>query len=162
MSLRRATIVALFGLLALVGLGGAASAQPYPPSEGTGVVSKTTVESGGTVEFCGDGFAPDSEVIIEDNGTEVGTVVTDENGEFCVTLTLTGAGTHVLTATGVGAGGEDRVVTATVTVVAAGGLPRTGSDTILPAIGIGLGLVTLGTGLVYTVRRQRSRGLAAA
>jgi LPXTG-motif cell wall-anchored protein len=162
MSLRRATIVALFGLLALVGLGGTASAQPYPPSEGEGSVSRTTVEPGGTVEFCGDGFAPDTEVVIRDNGEVVETVTTDENGEFCVTLTLEEVGTHVLTGTGIGAEGEVRTVTATVTVVAAGGLPATGSNTILPAIGVGLGLVTLGTFLLYAVRRQRARGLATA
>jgi len=32
----------------------------------------------------------------------------------------------------------------------------------LPAIGVGLGLVTLGTFLLYAVRRQRARGLATA
>jgi LPXTG-motif cell wall-anchored protein len=160
MSLRRATIVALFGLLSLVGLGSSAWAQPYPPSTGEGTVSRTTVEPGGSVEFCGDEFAPETEVEIADNGEVVGTTTTDEGGEFCATVTLEEVGTHVLTGTGTGADGEVRVVTATVTVVAAGGLPATGSNTILPAIGVGLGLVTLGTFLIYAVRRQRARGLA--
>jgi LPXTG-motif cell wall-anchored protein len=161
MSLRRATTVALFALLALVGLGTAASAQPYPPSEGQGTVSRSRVEPGGTVEFCGDGFAPGAEIIISDNGEQVGTVTANDDGEFCVTLTLEEVGTHVLTGTGVGAEGEARTVTATV-VVAAAGLPATGSNTILPAIGVGLGLVTLGTFLIYAVRRQRARGFATA
>jgi LPXTG-motif cell wall-anchored protein len=160
MSLRRATVVALMGLLAILGLAGTASAQ-YPPSTGTGTVSRSTVESGGTVEFCGDGFEPGSEVIIEDNGTEVGTATADGDGEFCITLTLTGAGTHLLTGTGTGAAGEVRVVSATVTVVAAGGLPRTGSDTILPAVGIGVLLAALGTVLVLAVRRRRQGGLVS-
>ena len=161
MSLRRATMVALFALLALVGLGGTASAQPYPPEEGEGTVSRTTVEPGGSVEFCGDGFAPGSPVEVADNGDVVDVVDADDSGEFCITLTLEEAGTHVLSGTGINDFGEPRTVTATVTV-AAGGLPATGSDTILPAIGVGLGLVTFGTFLLYAVRRRRASGFATA
>lgn len=161
MSLRRATTVALFALLALVGLGTAASAQPYPPSQGEGTVSRSRIAPGESVEFCGDGFAPDTEVVITDNGEVVDTVTTNADGEFCVTLTLEEPGTHVLAGTGTGADGEVRTVTATV-VVAAAGLPATGSNTILPAIGVGLALVTIGTFLIYAVRRRRGHGLATA
>jgi LPXTG-motif cell wall-anchored protein len=154
MTLRRATMVALVALLALFGLGGTASAQ-YTDTEGNGTVSSGTVSSGGSVTFCGDGFAPNSEVDIAVDGEVIGTVTTDADGEFCTTVTLTGAGSHTITGVGVGANGGTRTVTAVVTVVA-GGLPRTGSDSILPAIGLGLALVALGTGLVYGVRRQRA------
>lgn len=162
MSMRRATIVALFGLLTLVGLGSSASAQPYPPSEDEGTVNRSTVEAGGSVIFCGDGFAPGSTVTILVDEEVEGTRTADAEGEFCTTITLDEPGTYELSGVGVDADGGARVVTATVTVVAAGGLPRTGSDSTLPAIGIGLGLVTAGTGLVYAVRRQRSRGPATA
>jgi LPXTG-motif cell wall-anchored protein len=161
MTLRRATMVALVALLALFGLGGTASAQdPYQPTTGAGTVSSGTVSAGGTVTFCGAGFAPNTDVDIAVGDTVIDTVETDADGEFCIEITLTGAGTVVLTGTGVGANGEVRVVTAVVTVVAAGGLPRTGSDSILPAIALGLGLVALGTGLVYGVRRQRAMASA--
>jgi LPXTG-motif cell wall-anchored protein len=145
-------------LLVLGAQVGTAHAQ-YPPSEGSGSVSRSTVESGGTVEFCGDGFEPDSEVIITDNGDEVRTVTANADGEFCTTLTLTGAGTHVLAGTGTAAGGGQRVVTATVTVVSAAGLPRTGSGNTIPGVMIGLSLVAGGLAALYAAQRRRGMAL---
>jgi len=173
MSLRRASFVILVGLLVVLGLGGTAAAQ-YPPFEGAAWVDKSIVESGGTVEFRGGPFVYGSEVVIRDNGVFVGTVLAEESGSslsgfFFIRLTLTCAGTHVLTGTGMGTDGDPedptptgpRTVSAIVTVVGdACGLPRTGSDSILPYVGTGATLVVLGTGLVVVTRpRRRSRAI---
>lgn len=141
------------------------------PTVGTGTVSTGTVSAGGVVEFCGDGFAPGSDVEIAVDGTVVGTVVADGDGSFCVDLELSDTGTAVLTATGTGPNGATRTVTAQVTVtraaaapVRSGGrtgsdvssLPRTGADGTATQVWAGIGLLGLGGGLVaLTVAKRR-------
>jgi hypothetical protein len=100
-----------------------ANAVDYPlPTTGVGQVSSSTVEAGTCVTFSGGGFAPNTPVAIADNGKVVGNTVTDSSGSFssvaCFSTSAT-LGKHTLTASGVGANGAGRVVSAKVTVIGA-------------------------------------------
>jgi LPXTG-motif cell wall-anchored protein len=131
----------------------AAFAQ-YPPTTGNGRVSKSTTSPGGCVTFSGDGFAPSTTVTVTDNGKTVTTVTTSATGTFSVEVCPEVLGVHNIRGTGKNPLGATRVVVAQVTVTRSG-LPRTGSDTTIPAVGIGAALVLLGAGVVYAFRRRR-------
>lgn len=157
------------------------------PAVGTGTVSTGTVGVGGTVEFCGEGFAPGSTVDISVDGEVVGSVVAGTDGSFCVDVVLGETGTHVLSGSGVAPGGRSLVVNASVTVtrtaaapVRSGGsgtsgrnvtvrsgsdvsrLPRTGADGTATQVWAGVGLLGLGGGLVaLTVARRRDSATTA-
>jgi hypothetical protein len=105
----------------------------------TGLI--TSVTAGEPVTIKGSGFAPNSTVraIAYSTPTELKTFVTDENGEFEVTVEIPAelpAGQHSLVVTGVGADGEVRNLRVDVTVFAAGATPvitgaeLTGSETV--------------------------------
>lgn len=136
----------------------------YTPTTSTGTVSSTTVALGGTVNFCGSGFAAGSTIDIALDDVAVGSDTADGAGKFCFQVEIDTAGTHVLSATGVNALGGTHVVTATVLGVtaSAGGsaLPRTGSD-LGTQLWIGAGLLALGGGLVaLSVARRRETAIA--
>ena len=150
-----------------------AQTRGYVAEVGSGQVSQGTVGPGGTVEFCGDGFAPGSTVTVADEGVVIATGTADGSGALCVTVTLTGAGTHVLTMTGLTEAGNPRTVTAAVRVLAAtaaapvrsssgsgsgsGNLARTGAEGTATQVWAGIGLLGLGGGLVaLTVSRRRT------
>jgi LPXTG-motif cell wall-anchored protein len=123
------------------------------------------------------------------DGTEhvVATVVADKKGDFkrkvCFDQNAP-QGQHTLIARGVDANGGAHEDRATVTVKGsicfrrgdevhgdrfqredppggAGGLPRTGTDLILPGLLVGTALVVAGSGVVYVVRRRRHAPAAA-
>lgn len=131
----------------------AAFAQ-YPPTQGNGRVTKSTVSPGGCVTFTGDGFAPSTTVTVTDNGKTITTVTTSPTGTFSVEVCPEVKGVHNLRGTGKNPLGGTRVVVAQVKVLGTS-LARTGSNAIKPAIGIGAALVILGAGLVYAFRRRR-------
>jgi len=131
---------------------------------------------GDTVELTGHGFLPGTNVdfTIDNCGSTVllGSVVADVNyeahlsfqvpagccpGAHTVTLTGTGADgkplvlTYALTVTGNGCGGT----APPTTVVGAGNLPKTGSNTGVP-VALGVGLVAVGGALVLIARRRTS------
>lgn len=150
---------------------GMALADPYPPNGVhvvTGTVSALSVASGGTVILSGDGFAPGSLIRLSVDGTARGTATSDAAGGFSVSLVLAGRGAQVLAAAGLEVGGRLRVVSATVTVRGAAvssrpvtaGLPQTGTDRLVPALGLGLGSVVVGSGLVLAGRARRRRPAA--
>lgn len=156
---RLAALIAVAAAALFVSAGTASAA--YTPTTSTGTVSSATVALGGTVNFCGGGFAANSAVDIAVDDAAVGSTTADASGNFCFSVTISSAGTHVLSATGVNADGGTNVVTATVLGVsgaAAGGgavLPRTGSD-LGTQLWIGAGLLALGAGLVaLSVARRR-------
>lgn len=146
----------------------AALADVYPPS-GVHVVpasvSATTVDSGSTVTLSGDGFAPGSLLRLSVDGGGRGTGTSASDGTFSVRLALSGRGDQVLAASGLEPSGRLRVASATVTVLGSGavtaGLPTTGTGRLVPALGIGLGSVVLGSGLVLVGRARRRRPAAA-
>jgi hypothetical protein len=167
---RARLLLAAGSLLVLLGAP-AASADPYPPSGVhvvTGTVSALTVTSGGTVLFSGSGFAPSSLLRLSVDGVSRGTTSSSTAGGFSVRMALDGRGAQVLAASGLEPGGRLRVVSATVTVVSrtvsarpvTAGLPSTGTDRLIPALGLGLGSVVVGSGLVLVGRARRRRPAA--
>jgi LPXTG-motif cell wall-anchored protein len=168
--MRARNVVALFGalVLAFVAFAGPAAAQQSYPTQGSsggeGSVSPRTVEPGGTVTFTGGGFDGGAVLSLAINGRSAGTTTADSSGNFSARLQLTDCGVNTLTATGRGAGGENRVVTARANVRCAaaaatsrGALPRTGSDVTTTALVAGLALVMVGGTLVLGARTRMRR-----
>ncbi len=179
---RRSLAVLAALAVCLVTLGGSAGAQ-YPPSSVACSVSASVVVQGGSVLFSCSGFAPNSNVDIDDNGQPatlaarrfgaagvlaarplaitVLNAPANNDGTILVRVAFArnaALGPHVLRATGVGPDGNGKVGAATVTVIpapAGGGLPNTGSNSTLPAVAIGLGLVLAGAAIVFVSRRYR-------
>lgn len=157
-----------------------ASAVNYTPSTAPGTVSVGTISGGETVEFCGDGFEPGTDIRVDADGEVIDTIQADDNGDFCVNVSAESLnpGTVVLSAKGTGADGEARTVTATVNVLgtklgaeASGGvdasngtgaLARTGSD-LGPQLWIAGALIAFGAGLLSltVVRRRQSTPIVA-
>ncbi len=178
--MRVRNLMALLGVLLLTVLSFAGPASAYPaPDETTavGTVSDTAVAPGEDVAFSGGGFAAGSTVDLAINGSSAGAATVSGSGEFAATLDVSDCGTNTLSATGEGADGERRVVTATVTVSctddsdegtdtddgAAGGsdsgdgvLPFTGSSAVMTSLIAGLVLVALGALFLVGGRRGRT------
>ena len=172
----------LGGLLAVLifAVGVAPAWAQYPPTVGAGRVTRSNVKQCQCTEFSGDGFAPGAKITITDQRPDgstrhVGTVVADSRGAFKTKVCFdehSGEGPHNLVARGKGADGKQREVHAVVTVKGSvcykkgdeihgerfergnGGLPDTGSDTTIPALLLGFGLVVAGSGVVLVFRRR--------
>ena len=165
-----------------------ASAQTYPPTSPPGNSGNTpagTVAQGvpfrdgtvvrpgqrGTASFPAGSFTPGSEVTGTFGGTAVGTAIVGKDGSvnfpFTIPDTATfGAGTLVLSGVSNGASTR-RTVGLTVAGAAGGGalgLPRTGTDAVVPMAASGIALVVVGAGVVVVARRRRSEldGLSVA
>jgi hypothetical protein len=123
------------------------------------------VTAGRTVVLKGSGYAPFSTVraIAYSTPQELGTFVTDANGEFEVTVSIPAGlpvGEHSLVVTGLDPTGVVRNLRVDVTV-AAGGTPSitratlayTGADVAVPLTG-GLVSVAVGGGLILAGRRR--------
>ncbi|MCW2544141.1 MAG: hypothetical protein JWM40_1693 [Frankiales bacterium] len=115
---RRALVGGLVLLLsgALSFLTSPASADLYPPGNvdivsGTATVSTTS--QGSEATFAGSGFARRSAVRVAIDGKPRITVTSTSKGTFSVRIKV--SGDHAFTASGVGAAGRPRVVSATVT-----------------------------------------------
>jgi LPXTG-motif cell wall-anchored protein len=126
--MRKSLAVLALALGAITVTPAAAFADPVAPAYAApviapGSVSSGTVTSGGTVEFCGAGFAPGSPVVIAVGGDVIGTVTAGADGAFCVDIVLTGSGPQVLSASGTAPDGRGRVVTATVTITSTAAAP---------------------------------------
>ncbi|SNR46363.1 LPXTG cell wall anchor domain-containing protein [Blastococcus mobilis] len=141
----------------------------------------TTVTAGKTVVLKGSGYMPNSTIraIAYSTPTELGVFVTDENGEFEVTVTIPGdlpAGAHSLVVTGVDPQGDVRhlrvdvtvsasgtatvteaalATTATATATATERLPNTGFSAAGPLVA-GTAALGLGAGLIVASRRRPS------
>lgn len=109
------------------------------------------------------------------------TVTANASGAFTATVTLTQAGTNVITASGLDPNGNLRTLTTTVFVTGGGGdntgtgtgsgsgggsangvggLPNTGSDLTMPLV-LGGALVLLGGGALLAGRRRKQDKVAA-
>jgi hypothetical protein len=152
MTLRRCAAYGVVTVVLGIALAPAAHAQ-YPPTSSTGRVTAGRVTPGGCVTFSGDGFAGEVPIAVSDNGTTVQSVESDTAGLFSTSVCPTVLGVHLLRATGEGANGASRTVTAEVTVVAS--LSTTGANDVLPTVGAGAALVALGAAIVYVARRRR-------
>ena len=162
-SVRVATAL-LIALLAVALPASVAGAQSYPDTP-TLTVDHPVVPPCTTVVLTGTGYLPDTLVTITVDGKVVGTVMTDDNGNYTFSytvscsevdgavLTFTGDdGTNILS---VSVTIEANAVT-TTTASSAGTLPRTGaSTTTMLLVRVSVLLVTLGGILVLATRRRR-------
>ena len=143
----------------------------YPPGKCQLRLSRATVAGGETVEVAGDGFATGSTVDIALAGRRLGTATAASTGSISTAVVVPAdlaPGRHQMTATGPSALGGTQVLSASLTVTAAGGrplgsaqpagpagsLPRTGSSSPVPLLLVGGALVLLGSGAVVTARRR--------
>jgi hypothetical protein len=163
--------IKLFGMSAmLVGLlAGVAGAQPYPPSGGCSLaVSSSAVAPASAVTVstgnCATAYAPGALVTLTfaSDPVTLGTVTADANGHISAQVTIPSnatAGTHTISATGLGADGSTLVLSTSVTVTAPGAaasrpLAFTGSSGTFPAIWMALAALALGTTMVVGARRR--------
>ena len=101
----------------------AAHAQ-YPPTVGSGRVTRSELKQCQCTQFSGDGFAPGTTVVVVDRGPDgvertLGTATADERGRFRFKACLgenAAEGTHTLIGRGVNESGGPREVSATVRV----------------------------------------------
>ncbi|HEY0509139.1 MAG TPA: fibronectin type III domain-containing protein [Blastococcus sp.] len=143
-------------------VGDAVVSPEAPKSSGALSTDKgavSTVAVGGTVTLTGGGYQPFSTVTLVMYSTPIvlGTTVADAGGNISATVTLPAgmSGTHTLVASGVDPSGAPHNLTMAVTVGSAGegGLPNTGADIALPALG-GLVALAAGGGLLFAARRR--------
>ncbi|GAA3195163.1 hypothetical protein GCM10010532_012750 [Dactylosporangium siamense] len=147
----------------------AAPATPAtpPPTELTLTTDRgdiSTAVPGQQITVIGTGFAPHSTatITIYSTPTQLGTVVTDENGNFSVPVTVPAAlaaGVHTVVALGAAPDGSLRAMDLTVTVGArssSGALPVTGAAAARLAV-VGLLAIAAGVLLVRTTRAGRRR-----
>ena len=138
----------------------AAAPSALPTSSGALSTDKgavSTVTSGGTVTLTGGGYLPFSTVtvVMYSDPVVLGTTTADADGAISLTVTLPAGvtGEHDLVASGVDPSGRPHHLTMAVTVAAGPGLPDTGADIALPALG-GLAALAVGAGLVVAARRR--------
>jgi LPXTG-motif cell wall-anchored protein len=121
-----------------------------------------TVVRGETITVDGEGCAPGAEVTVTfDDGSVLGTFTADDNGDFSTTITIPAnatLGVHLVTAT---CGDVEQFINVnvlgeTVDNVDEGTLPRTGSSTTGPLVGIGAAALVLGSAFLYGARRPRN------
>jgi LPXTG-motif cell wall-anchored protein len=173
--------------VALVALMAApAMAQQYPPSENLITVSDSTPCPGQAVTVAAQTFAAGGAVTVKLGDAVVGTPTADANGKISLEVTVPAGqaqGAVAVTATGPGTDDAPQLtVTASVDVVAcneappatvpgggggsAGGspdLPKTGSDSTMTLVRVGVALAAAGGLLlaVSTKRRKRTGPLPA-
>jgi LPXTG-motif cell wall-anchored protein len=151
-----ALLLAVAGLLALVGFASPASASSsYPPAPSCSVAGTST---GSSTTVTGTGFQPNSPVSISLGGSH-GSIVTNSSGSFTTSL---GAGSGQLVATGSGCVAQASISALTAhtpTLVPAssqsGTLPNTGADVLGAAALAGL-MVVGGFLLLLQGRRKHS------
>jgi LPXTG-motif cell wall-anchored protein len=151
-SLAGVLLVAVIGLIALVGFAGPASAtSPYPPAPSCAVAG-TSTGSGSTIT--GTGFLPNSAVSVSLGGSHT-TVTSNAAGSFVTSLSA-GSGQLVATGTGCVAHGSVAGPVAENPAPASnqsGGLPNTGADVL--GVAAVASLMVLGGGFLLVQGRRR-------
>ncbi|MFL6164086.1 MAG: LPXTG cell wall anchor domain-containing protein [Jatrophihabitantaceae bacterium] len=150
-------LIAVAGLLALVGFAGPASAaspSPYPPAPSCSVAGTST---GSGTNVTGTGFAANTEVSVS-LGNSHSTVLTDASGSFATSLD-TGSGRLVASGQGCSAVASIAALAENNPVPASnssgGALPNTGADVLGVAAVAGL-MVLGGVFLLVQGRRRHS------
>jgi LPXTG-motif cell wall-anchored protein len=164
--------------LAVVGVGGPASAQQYPPAVNTVTVSDTTPCPGDTITVDARTFQPGAPVtvtLVSSSLVLAGTA--DANGVVALQVTLptgTPVGEHTITATGQSPSGP-LSLSARITIEPScagaaaaaaptrpsGALPKTGDDSSLQLAKLGLALAAVG-GVITAIAVKRRKAAAAA
>jgi LPXTG-motif cell wall-anchored protein len=176
----KALLGGLLAVLVMLVTGATAAFAQYPPSVGAGRVTRSAMKQCQCTTFSGDGFKPGSSVTITDEYPDgsrhaVATVVADSKGRFTTKVCYdekSAQGAHTLIASGTDANGNPHEDRAVVNVHGTtcfmqgdevhgsrfdrgeGGLPRTGTNTTVPALLLGFGLVVAGSGVVLVFRRR--------
>lgn len=171
--------VVLVGLTAAPAL---ADDPQYPPQDELKIeVSATALCPGDSVTVSGEGFAPDSSLVVElvSNETTLGSPTADGGGAFTFETTIPETqepGGYTVRVTGTAHDGSDVVESAALEVQdcddappaaapaapsSEGSLPVTGSNATMTLIQIGLALAAVG-GLLLALARRRRAALSAA
>jgi hypothetical protein len=123
MGSRRLLVVALIALGGLAAWASPATvlAQQYPPSSQQMTTSTSDASPGEVITVSGDGFAPGAGITItfESAPVTIGNAQADSSGRFTAQVRIPDdaePGTHTIRATGTGADGGTRTITAQVTV----------------------------------------------
>jgi hypothetical protein len=172
-----ATAVLGAGMVLLAPAAHAAQAGPtYPPAAPAISVSSTVVDPGQSVTVTGTGFQSLSAVTATWTGPGarglaaqslpfgVRALTADAAGSVTTSITFSVAGAHVITLSGVDSAGAPVSLSTTVQVqgaAAAGELSHTGFP-LLQYLLVALGLLVVGTTIVYLVRRHRAGSVAHA
>jgi hypothetical protein len=142
-------------LVGVLGMAAPAMAGEGYTDEDALVLSDTTVAPGEEFEATVGVCEPGSEATFEIDGEPAGEAIADDEGQATATLTApTDEGTHTVTASCTGPDGEAVVLSSTLTVVAGGALPATGSSNTLPLTRIALGALVVGGLLVLIATRR--------
>ena len=112
----RHTITIVTAATGLVLLTGGPALAGYPPTIGTGKVSKSRVAPGKVVAFCGGGYSGSSRVVIKIDGRYFSAVRTGSGGRFCAAVRMTTTGHHTVSSWGTGSNHGRRTLVALVTV----------------------------------------------
>jgi hypothetical protein len=154
--------LAFVAAVSVLGLAFATPAFAYVPNAPAVTASLSSVGPGGSLTVSGDGFVPNSSIVVTLHSAPVTLAVAtaDPTGAFSVNVTIpsdTVPGTHVIVATDPDgdSASTDLVVTGTaVSVAASPSLPFTGAD-IAALTGVGAIALALGGMLILTSRRRR-------
>lgn len=162
-------LIALGGL-AVLAMAAPAAAQQYPPAVNSLTCSDTTPTPGQTITIEGRTFAPGSTATVTLDSVALGSATANAEGVIALQATIpadTSLGAHTFVATGLAPNGQTltlslvcRVVPAEGAGTTGGPLPNTGSNSTLPLVQIGLGLLALG-GVIYAVASRRRKALGA-
>jgi len=147
----------------------------YPIGECQLRLSQSIAAQGETIQAAGNGFAPGSSVDLALGGTGIASATTDATGAFATDVQIpvdAAVGDSVITAQGVDAAGDARVLSANFTVTEASGVTpavsrsadRTGVAGMLPRTGAGIaalaatgaGFIAVGTAAIVAARRRRT------
>jgi len=167
-------LIALGGL-AVLAMAAPAAAQQYPPAVNSLTCSDTTPTPGQTITIEGRTFAPGSTATVTLDSVALGSATANADGVIALQATIpadTPLGAHTFVATGQAPNGQTLTLSLVCQVVPAesagagttgGPLPNTGSNSTLPLVQIGLGLLALG-GVIYAVasRRRKAPGALSA
>lgn len=172
--------IVAFAVMSVALMAAPAAAQQYPPAENLITVGDTTPCPGQAVEVSAQTFTPGAGVTVKLGDAVVGTPTADADGKVSLEVTVPAGqaeGALDVSATGPGTDGE-LTVNAAVSVVAcnetspstapasggSGGesdLPKTGSDSTMTLVRVGVALAALG-GLLLAVSTKRRRRTSPA
>jgi hypothetical protein len=156
--------LAISAALLLIALGSQVVLAQYEPT-GTLGLSGGNPPPGGQLTVSGDGFAPNSQVLItiESDPVLLATVTTDASGAFETQVTIPAgfSGAHRIVATGTDPAGSVRVLASAITVQASG-VPSPSTNTqaasgtdVVVFILAGVGVLVLTGILLFVTRRRR-------
>ncbi|HEX6423260.1 MAG TPA: LPXTG cell wall anchor domain-containing protein [Acidimicrobiales bacterium] len=153
-----------------------AAAQQYPPAVNSITVGCRTPAPGEVVDVQARTFAAGAEVTVSLGETAIGSAAADGSGIASVKATIpadAARGDYDLTASGQAPDGSTLTLSTKITVAdgcgaaaapaaPAGSLPRTGDDSSIPLVRLGLALAALGGVITALAAKRRKAAHAAA